>query len=292
MFQYSPSFLNVKEKISFDLKCRKLKYIIIIKIATELLCGVLNFHIQTNLFRKWSSSSFYCSVDKVMSIYFWNGTLIDVWKVLFNKTIHVINNYIFAPKYYQESMETLFLFQKRNFIQETYIYILFCSECMLFGISDQISCSVVSDSLQPHELQHLSPPCPSPTPGVHSYSRPSSQWWHPAISCPVVPFSSCPQSLPASESFPMSQLFAWGGQSTRVSASASFPPKKSQGWSPSEWTGWSSFQSKGLSRVFSNTTVQKHQFFGAQASSQSNSHIHTWPQEKPQPWLDGHLLAK
>ena len=96
-------------------------------------------------------------------------------KGIFNKTIHVINNYIFAPKYYQESMETLFLFQKRNFIQETYIYILFCSECMLFGISDQISCSVVSDSLQPHELQHLSPPCPSPTPGVHSYSRPSSQ---------------------------------------------------------------------------------------------------------------------
>ena len=98
---------------------------------------------------------------------------------------------------------------------------------------------------------------------------------------PVIPFSSCPQSLPASESFPMSQLFAWGGQSTRVSASASFPPKKSQDWSPSEWTGWISLQSKGLSRVFSNTTVQKHQLFGAQPSSQSNSHIHTWPQEKP-----------
>ena len=90
-----------------------------------------------------------------------------------------------------------------------------------------------------------------------------------------------PQSLPASESFPMSQLFAWGGQSTAVSASASFLPKKSQGWSPSEWTGWISLQSKGLSRVFSNTTVQKHPFFSAQLSSQSNSHIHTWPQEKP-----------
>ena len=98
---------------------------------------------------------------------------------------------------------------------------------------------------------------------------------------PVVPFSSCPQSLPASESFPMSQFFAWGGQSTGVSASASFPPKKSQGWSPSEWTGWISLQSKGLLRVFSNTTVQKHQFFDTQLSSQSNSHIHTWPQEKP-----------
>ena len=95
------------------------------------------------------------------------------------------------------------------------------------------------------------------------------------------PFSSCPQSLLASESFPMSQLFAWGGQSTGVSASASFLSKKSQGWSPSEWTGWISLQSKGLSRAFSNTTVQKHQFFGTQPSSQSNSHIHTWPQEKP-----------
>ena len=125
------------------------------------------------------------------------------------------------------------------------------------------------------------PPCPSPFPGVHSDSHPSSQWSHPAISSSVAPFSSCPQSLPASESFPMSQHFAWGGQSTGVSASASFPPKKSQGWSPSEWTGWISLQSKGLSRVFSNTTIQKHQFFSAQLSSQSNSHIHTWPQEKP-----------
>ena len=103
-------------------------------------------------------------------------------------------------------------------------------------------------------------PCPSPSPGVHSDSRPSSQWCHPAISSFVVPFSSCPQSLPASESFPMSQLFAWGGHSTGASALASFLPKKSQGWSPSEWTGWISLQSKGFSRVFSNTTVQKNQF--------------------------------
>ena len=147
--------------------------------------------------------------------------------------------------------------------------------------SVQFSHSVVSDSLQPHESQHARPPCPLPTPGVHSDSCPSSQWCHPAISSSVIPFSSCPQSLPASKSFPMSQLFAWGGQSTGVSALASFPPKKSQGWYPSEWTGWISLQSKGLSRVFSNTTVQKHQLFGAQPSSQSNSHIHTWPQEKP-----------
>ena len=114
-----------------------------------------------------------------------------------------------------------------------------------------------------------------------THSCPSSQWCHPAISSSVVPFSSCPQSLLASKSSPISQLFVWGGQSTRVSALASFLPKKSQGWSASEWTGWISLQSKGLSRVFSNTTLQKHQFFGAQPSSQSNSHIHTWPQEKP-----------
>ena len=136
-------------------------------------------------------------------------------------------------------------------------------------------------TLWPHESQHARPPCPSPTPRVHSNSRPSSQWCHPAISSYVVPFSSCPQSLPASESFPMSQLFAWGGQSARVSALAAFLPKKSQGLTPSEWTGWISLQSKGLSRVFSNTTVQKHQIFATQLSSQTNSHIHTWPQEKP-----------
>ena len=155
----------------------------------------------------------------------------------------------------------------------------FCIHKVLFfyyGFSSvQFSRSVMSDSLRSHESQHARPPCPSPTPGVHSNSRASSRWCHPSISSSVIPFSSCPQSLPASESFPMSQLFAWGGPSTGVSALASFLPKKSQGWSLSEWTGWSSLQSKGLSRVFSNTIVQKHQFFGSQLSSQSNSHIHT-----------------
>ena len=135
-------------------------------------------------------------------------------------------------------------------------------------------------TLRPHESKHARPPCPSPTPRVHSDSQPLSRWCHPAISSSVVPFSSCPQSLPASESFPMSQLFTWGGQSTGVSTLASYLPKKSQGWSPSEWTGWISLQSKGLSRVFSNTTVQKHQCLGAQLSSQSNSHIHTWQWKK------------
>ena len=155
----------------------------------------------------------------------------------------------------------------------TFIYILFSSV--------QFSRSVMSDCLWPHESQHARPPCPSPTPGVHRDSCPSTQWCHPAISSSVIPFSSCPQSLPASEFFPMNQLFAWGGQSIGVSALASFLPKNTQDWSPLGWTGWISLQSQGLSRVFSNTTVQKHQFFGAQPSSQSNSHIHTWPLEKP-----------
>ena len=147
--------------------------------------------------------------------------------------------------------------------------------------SVQFSCSVMSDSLRPHESQHARPPCPSPTPRGYSNSCPSSQWWHPAISSSVVPFSSCPQPLPASGSFPKSQLFTWGGQSVGVSASVSVLPVNTQDWAPLGWTSWISLQSKGLLRVFSNTTVQKHQFFGAQLSSQSNSYIHTWPLEKP-----------
>ena len=146
-------------------------------------------------------------------------------------------------------------------------------------LSVQFSCSVVSNSLQPHELQDARPPCPSPTPGVYPDPCPSSQWCHPAISSSVIPFSSCPQSLPASGSFPMSQLFASGGQSIGVSASASVLPLNTQDRSRLGWTGWTSLWSKGLSRVFSNTTVQKHQFFGAQLSSQSKSHIHTWPKD-------------
>ena len=135
-------------------------------------------------------------------------------------------------------------------------------------------------TLWPHGLQHTRIPCPSPTPRVHSNSCSLSRWCHPAISSSVIPFSSCPQSLPASEPLPMSQLFAWGGQSTVLSVLASFLTKKSQGWSPSEWTGWISLQFKGLSRVIFNTTVQKIQFLGTQLSSQSSSHIHTWPLEK------------
>ena len=144
-----------------------------------------------------------------------------------------------------------------------------------------VSHSVVSNSLQPNESQHARPLCLSPTTGIYSNSCPSSRWCHPAISSSVVPFSSCPQSFPASGSFPMSQLFAWGGQSIGVSTSASVLPMNTQDWSPLLWTGWISLHSKGLSRVFSKTTVQKHQFFSAQPSLWSNSHIHTWQPEKP-----------
>ena len=159
-------------------------------------------------------------------------------------------------------------------------YLLYFVDCQFNSV--QFSRSVVCPT--------LCDPMNCSTPGllVHhqlpeftQIHHPSSRWCHPAISSMSSPCSSCPQSLPASESFPVSQLFAWGGQSTGVSALASFLPKSTQDWSPSEWIGWISLQSKGLSRVFSNTTVQTHQFFGAQPSSQSNSHIHTWPLEKP-----------
>ena len=142
-------------------------------------------------------------------------------------------------------------------------------------VSIQFSVSVVSDSLQPHGLQHARPPRPLPTPRVYSTSCSLSQWCHPMISS-VVPFSSCFQSFPASGSSPMSQFFTSGGQSIGVSASALVLPMNIQDWFPLGWTGWISLQSKGLSRVFSNTIAQKHKFFGSQLSSQSNSHIHTW----------------
>ena len=163
--------------------------------------------------------------------------------------------------------------EKKEEKQNYFIYFIFSSV--------QFSHSVMSNSLWPHELQHARPPCPWPTPGVYPNSCPSSQWCHPVISSSVIPFSSSPKSLPTSGSFPISQPFAWGGQSIGVSASASVLPMNTQDWSLLEWTGWISLQSKGLSRVFSNITIQKHQFFGTQLSSQSNSHIHTWPLEKP-----------
>ena len=159
----------------------------------------------------------------------------------------------------------MFSSQKRN---ENYMMWWFM---FLFSSSCPTLCDPMDCSMPGLPVHHQLP----------EFTRPSSRCCHPAISSSVIPFSSCPQSLPASESFPMSQLFAWGDQSTGVSALASFLPKNTQGWSPSEWIGWISLQSKGLSRVFSNTTVQKHHFFGAQLSSQSNCCIHTWPLEKP-----------
>ena len=155
----------------------------------------------------------------------------------------------------------------------------------------QFSCSLVSNSLRPHESQHARPPCPSPNTWVYTNSCPLSSWCHPAISSSVIPFS-CPQSFPASGSFPMSQLFTWCGQSIGVSASTTVLPMNTEDWSPLGWTCWISLQSKRLSSIFSNTTVQKHQFFVTKLSSHSNSRIHTWPLKKPYPWLDGPLLAK
>ena len=147
--------------------------------------------------------------------------------------------------------------------------------------SVQFSLSVVSNPLQPHGLQHPRLSYLKPTPGACSNSCPLSRWCHPTISSSVIPFSSCPQSFPVSGSFQMSQHFTSHGRRIEVSASASVLPMNIQDWFPLGWTGWISLQSKGLSRVFSNTTVQNHQFFCAQLSLQSNSHIHTWPLEKP-----------
>ena len=150
----------------------------------------------------------------------------------------------------------------------------------------------MSDSLWPHGLQHARLPCLPLSPGVCSRSCPLSRWCHPTISSSVAPFSFCPQVFPASGSFPMSRLFTSGGQSIRASASATDLSMNIQSWFPLVLTGWTSLLSKGLSRVFSSTTVQKHEFFGAQPSLWSNSHICTWLLEKPQLWLHGPLSAK
>ena len=177
---------------------------------------------------------------------------------------------------------------KRNRIIYTVLNLL-NTETAQFQLS---SVAQSCPTLQPHGLQHTRPSYPSPAPGVYSNSCPLSQWCHPTISSSVVPFSSCLQSFPASGSFLRSQFFTSGGQRIGVSGSASVLPMNIQVWLPLGWTGWISLQSKGLSRVFSNTTVQKHQFFGAQLSLESNSYIHTWPLEKQQLWLDGPLSAK
>ena len=152
--------------------------------------------------------------------------------------------------------------------------------------------SVLSNSLRPEGLQHARPPCPLPTPGIYSNSCPLSQWCHSIISSSVIPFSSCLQSFPASRSLPRSQFFGSGGQSIGSFSFSISLSNEHSGLISLGWTCWISLQSKGLSRVFSSTTVQKHQFFGTQLSSQSNSRIHTWLLEKTQLWLDGPFLAK
>ena len=153
--------------------------------------------------------------------------------------------------------------------------------CNFITWFSQFSHSVVSNSSRPHGLQHAKPHYQSPAPGVYSNSSPLSQWCHPTISSSGVPLSSRLRSFPASGSFQMSQLFESGGQRIRISVSASVLPKNIQDWFLLGWTSWISLQSKGLSRVFPNTTVQKHQFFCAQLSLEFNSHIHTWLLEKP-----------
>ena len=237
---------------------------------------------QSQIQLKWLSSS--SSNSRFFIAFLWRSkSLLILWLqspsmvILEPKKINSVIVLTFLPSICHEVMgpdAMIFIFWMLSFKAA------FSLSSFQFS-SVQFSHSVMSDSLRPHESQYTRPPCPSPSPRVHSDSCPSSPWYHPAISSSVIPFSSYPQSLPAAESFPMSQLFAWGGQSIGISASASLLPKKSQGWSPLGWTGWISLQSKGLSRVFSNTTVQKHQFFSVQPTSESNSHIHTWPLEKP-----------
>ena len=173
--------------------------------------------------RQHSMSSSYVPQQNLFCFYYWRKL--------------ILSSFFFSPYF-------LLMFNLKDTIKKKSLS-MFCSV--------QFSRSVTSNSLRPHESQHAAPPCPSPTPRVYSNSCPSSQWCHPAISSSVVPFSSCPQSLPASGSFPMSQISSWGGQSIVVSASASVLPMNTQDWSPLGWTGWISLQSKGLSRVFANT---------------------------------------
>ena len=182
------------------------------------------------------------------------------------------------------SLVTIFNWVPRYQTKLTVMRISFIDTCvcMLSHFSSvQFSRSVVSNSLQLHESQHARPPCPSPTARVYLNPCPLNRWCHPTISSTVIPFSSCPQSFPASGSFQISHLFTSGGQIIGVSTLSSVLPMDTQDWSPLGWTGWISLQSKGLSRFFSNTTVQKHQFFCAKLSLESNCHIHIWLLEKP-----------
>ena len=220
----------------------------------------------------WTRLSYYLQVFPSLALGPWPSCFISSCKQWSSYTHAFID--VLSPGPGLNTFMALFISEKHMW-KEGRLYVI---ASMMFSIfsSVQLSRSVVSDSLRPHEPQHARPPCPSPTPGVHPNPCPSSQWCHPAISSSVIPFSSCPQSFPASGSFPMSQFFTSGGQSIAVSASTSVLPMNTQDWSPLGWNSWISLQFKGLSRVSSNTTVQNHQFLGDQLSLWSNSHIHTW----------------
>ena len=198
-----------------------------------------------------------------------------IWKLFWAFFLICFVHFLSPPlagKFHECKNLTCFSLSSPQCLDAPNVFVEYIQEWKTYGKNDQcwgsvqFSCSVVSNSLWSHELQHTRPPCPSPTPRVYPNSCPLSWWCHPTISSSVVPFFSCPQSFPASGSFQMSQLFASGGQSIGVSASTSVLPMSTQDWSPLGWTVWISLQSKGLSKVFSNTTVQKHQFFGAQLS--------------------------
>ena len=205
----------------------------------------------------------------------------------------VYHIYCFDVEHPRDNSDLTMLYNPFNVLLNSVCFYLVENFCIyVYQRSVQFSCSVMSDSLWSHGLQHTRLPCPSPTPRAYSNSCALNQWCRLTISSSAVPFSSCLQSFPAPGSFQTSQFFASGGQNTGVSASASVLPMNIEDLFPLGWTGSISLLSKGLSRVFFNTIVQKHQVFGTQLSLQSNSHTHIWLLEKPNPWLNRPLWTK
>ena len=242
-----------------------------IHIPSNTVRGLPVFHILTNI----------CCLFSFWSWPFWQvrGDILLRFWFAFSWRLETVFSPLYIPASFVRHWLTIrawIYFRVLSFSFFPLIPVCFCVSTIQFDYCSfvaqevyfqfQFSHSVISDSLWPHDPEHARLPCPSPTSGVHPNSCSWNRWCHPTISSTVVPFSVCPQSFPASGSFPMSQLFASGAQSIGVSASASVLPMNIQDWSPLGWVGWISLQSKGLTRVFSNTTVQKHQFFGAQLS--------------------------
>ena len=250
----------------YSLLCLKVRFIGLFSVFMLLcilwaswLCGLVSAIISSNI--PFSSSLSFFS--------FWYSNYLYVTPSgIFTQFLHIFFFFhflIFSSVFHLGKFYWYIFKLTGSFFSFVLSITRFCNDILHF-CSDQFSRSVMSNSLWPHEPQHARPPCPSPTPGVHPNPCPLSQWCHPTTSSSVVQFSSCPQSFPASGSFQMSQLLAWGGQSTGVSASTSVLPMNTQDWSPLGWAGWISLQSKGLSRDFANTAVQKHQFFCTQLS--------------------------